>query len=425
MRKEDKWADRLKEELDDYLEPVPENLWNKLEAELQPASRVIPFWRKWQTAVAVAAAIVMLFSFWTVWLMQDVDTPELPVTADNHIQTVTDYSVQTPQAEPHAVLQRPRLMADARMVKADSQQEDVRPVTVAFVSEQFSEPADHNEERVDTSVSADVDESVRQDEAEVRSARTRSYSARNYKGTANRTARSEKHGLQLGVSYGNSLVSYNNTYSGFATLSRASVPPIADINNHPSADGAPSVYSQIMYNARNEEVESEIDHAMPVTVGATVQYRFNDDWSLESGLVYTLLSSKLHSGTGKTYIQSRQKLHYIGIPLKVHRRIWDNRYWEVYASAGGMMEKCVSASRTNIGVSVQAESRETEDLDVRRLQFSLAAAAGVQFKFNNWSGIYAEPGLTYYFDDGEETMTIRKEHPFNFSLQVGLRFTLP
>ena len=40
-------------------------------------------------------------------------------------------------------------------------------------------------------------------------------------------------------------------------------------------------------------------------------------------------------------------------------------------------------------------------------------------------GIYAEPGVVYYFDDGSNVNTIRKEHPFNFNIQLGVRFTLP
>ena len=42
----------------------------------------------------------------------------------------------------------------------------------------------------------------------------------------------------------------------------------------------------------------------------------------------------------------------------------------------------------------------------------------------NWV-FYAEPGVVYYFDDGSNVNTIRKEHPFNFNIQLGVRFTLP
>ena len=51
-------------------------------------------------------------------------------------------------------------------------------------------------------------------------------------------------------------------------------------------------------------------------------------------------------------------------------------------------------------------------------------AAGVQVNITPQIGLYAEPGIAYYFDDGSDVETIRKEHPLNFNLQVGLRFSL-
>lgn len=69
--------------------------------------------------------------------------------------------------------------------------------------------------------------------------------------------------------------------------------------------------------------------------------------------------------------------------------------------------------------------REEEDVKVKPLQWSLSAAAGAQFKITEKLGIYAEPGVVYYFDDGSNVNTIRKEHPFNFNIQLGVRFTLP
>ena len=38
-------------------------------------------------------------------------------------------------------------------------------------------------------------------------------------------------------------------------------------------------------------------------------------------------------------------------------------------------------------------------------------------------GIYVEPGVAYFFDDGSDVQTIRKENPFNFNIQAGIRLT--
>ena len=39
-------------------------------------------------------------------------------------------------------------------------------------------------------------------------------------------------------------------------------------------------------------------------------------------------------------------------------------------------------------------------------------------------GVYVEPGVKYYFDNGSMVQNVFKDHPCNFSLQVGLRFNM-
>ena len=38
-------------------------------------------------------------------------------------------------------------------------------------------------------------------------------------------------------------------------------------------------------------------------------------------------------------------------------------------------------------------------------------------------GVFVEPGMSYYFDDGANIQTIYKEKPLNFNLNMGIRLT--
>ena len=67
---------------------------------------------------------------------------------------------------------------------------------------------------------------------------------------------------------------------------------------------------------------------------------------------------------------------------------------------------------------------EQQDVDIDKLQWSVSGSAGLQYNFIDWLGVYVEPGVKYYFDDGSDVLTIYKDKPLNFSLQFGLRFTL-
>ena len=66
---------------------------------------------------------------------------------------------------------------------------------------------------------------------------------------------------------------------------------------------------------------------------------------------------------------------------------------------------------------------ETYSIDEKPFQFSVNASAGVQLNATSLIGIYAEPGVSYHFKDNSTLQTIYSDKPFNFNLNIGIRFT--
>ena len=99
-------------------------------------------------------------------------------------------------------------------------------------------------------------------------------------------------------------------------------------------------YQHIMLQNINSHPKTDIKHHFPVSVGITVQKELNNRLALETGLVYTYLSSDLTAG-GAAYYTQNQQLHYLGIPLKLNWNFLKKRYFNLYLSGGGMLEKCV------------------------------------------------------------------------------------
>jgi hypothetical protein len=155
---------------------------------------------------------------------------------------------------------------------------------------------------------------------------------------------------------------------------------------------------------------SEIRHKQPVSFGLSVRKQLSNGFSVESGVIYTLLSSE---GKSMDYPSQKieQKWHYIGIPLRGNWEFAGSERFTFYLTAGGMVEKCVYGK---IGSDKQT---------IKPLQFSLIGGIGGQFNITRHIGIYVEPGISYFFDDGSDVETIRKETPANFNLQGGIRFT--
>ena len=59
-----------------------------------------------------------------------------------------------------------------------------------------------------------------------------------------------------------------------------------------------------------------------------------------------------------------------------------------------------------------------------RLQWSAGVSAGLSYRFNDYIGIYAEPGASWHFRNGSFIESVYSERPLNFSLALGLRFYL-
>ena len=101
----------------------------------------------------------------------------------------------------------------------------------------------------------------------------------------------------------------------------------------------------------------------------------------------------------------------MGIPLRANWNFVDKDKFTFYVSAGGTVEKCIYGK---LG---------SEDLSVDPVQLSVLAAVGAQYNIGKHFGIYLEPGISYFFDDGSDIRTIRTDNPCNFTLQAGLRLS--
>lgn len=164
-------------------------------------------------------------------------------------------------------------------------------------------------------------------------------------------------------------------------------------------------------------------HDSPITIGLSLNKKLNKRWSLETGLQYTFLKSDFSTGE-ECRIQEVQKLHYIGIPLRISYRWGSFRRLSFYSTTGAQVDiplKGTLNTYSLIGDSVSV-NLDRQSLNAP-LQWSINASAGVQYHFTPHASFYIEPTLNYYIPDGSGLRTIRREHPVTFTIPVGLRLT--
>ena len=179
-----------------------------------------------------------------------------------------------------------------------------------------------------------------------------------------------------------------------------------------------------LYN-QGQEVKTEYKHHLPVRIGLNIAYALSDRLSLESGVSYTRLSSDMKDGTSTNFISGSQNLDYVGIPLSLKYKALSYGAFDLYASTGILAEQCVNG-KTSKDFVIEGNVKKTEQQNIhsRPLQLSANAAVGLQFKIADNIGIYAEPGLSYFFDDNSSLNTIYKEKPLNFNLNIGFRYEI-
>lgn len=158
----------------------------------------------------------------------------------------------------------------------------------------------------------------------------------------------------------------------------------------PGASPAPPLYSLTDYASK---------HHLPVCFGLNLQWHLHPRLALVTGLHYTYMHSEFSIPLYETTLRN-QHLHYLGLPLGLSARIWGNRHFQVYATAGAMLEKC---------------------LNDEPWQWSVNVAAGAEYLFHRRAGLFVEPSVGYYFDDGTRLQHYYKQHPWAPSIEVGLR----
>ena len=173
-------------------------------------------------------------------------------------------------------------------------------------------------------------------------------------------------------------------------------------------DGAPIIYL-VGYEERQK-------HYQPIAFGLSVSYPLSSKVSLSTGVTYTRLRSDFASIINGTSISQEQTLHYLGVPLNAQYRLLHYGNLNIYLSGGAEADYNIKAHLASEGV--------TQHIDRDRWQFSIQGGVGLQYNVLPQLGLYAEPGVKHYFDNGSRLRNFFKDKPTSFNLQVGLRLHL-
>ena len=164
-------------------------------------------------------------------------------------------------------------------------------------------------------------------------------------------------------------------------------------------------------------------HYMPINFSLALKYKLNHRFALETGLSYSRLKSEFEMGSNGNTINEQQTIHYLGIPVKGTYNIYSRMTWSLYGSLGVTTEIPVY-SPLNTSYYLHGILEATDKTTIcTPWQWSVGTGLGLQYNFTPNIGLFAEPSLQYYIPTSTDIETYRTEHPFGFSLPLGIRFT--
>lgn len=168
-------------------------------------------------------------------------------------------------------------------------------------------------------------------------------------------------------------------------------------------------------------VEHE-QHDKPITFGISLTKNIGKNWSLGTGIQYSLLKSNFTLGEGEYFINRVQKVHYLGIPLSTSYKWFNSKNWSAYSSAGIIFNIPMYGKNNEQYVTGITVPYKDSWHFIPSVQWSVGVGTGLQYHFApNWS-IYLEPSFNWYIPNGSTIHTIWTEHPFSVTVPFGIRF---
>lgn len=413
--KHNDWTEQLRQRLDDAEVPAPENLWDSISQQLDTQGQQQDTQGQQQDAedaqvakkphrVALlpwaAAASVVLIAGVGMWWQLRSNTPDIamlepaphPITLTDNKTVVADAATANTKASAtstHAML----AYKDNTLVPTASNKEEEKVMALTMAEQEVqSEPI--AEVSTTTSTPTATATQKNQRTTQTQAART-TYALPRTQHQASNTR------WQVGVGTAGNM----NRYKSSGPIYVNSLSAV----NTEYADN-----EMFRVSPYEQDTKDVTHHDMPISIGFTASYSVTPRIALASGLVYTLATSSFQHGASMP--KETQTLHYVGIPLNLSYTVWGNSWLRTYIMAGAQADM-------NVKATLKADGHKS-NIDNDRAQFSVTGGAGVQLNVAQQLGVYVEPGVRYYFDNGSAVQTIFKEHPTNFSLQVGLRWNI-
>ena len=406
---QDPFSEFFRQKLENHQLPVDANSWNEIKERLKSKRRIIPFWF-WLSGGAAVAVLALLFT-----LSPLSESPELMVkskTTDIKQKYIETERVEKQQIQVTTLIEKvPTKQTGTNNQLTNEQEQTIIETTFAQIHTINSDTTESNIIIENTTGNNLKPEAVAQTAIENKDSvidkkTTRIISNSLTENTIEKpiVKSKNKQSWLLAATFGPGGTNLSST-NGYAL----------EKNGNVGLSFASNSYTNIM--SANDF--SQKNYLPPVSVGLIIGKDLDKTISIETGLVYTYLVSTFENN-GVQHNNANLKLHYLGIPLNLVVKLWNNPKWDIYLSGGMMVEKGLRSIYTQNEYYGYQTYTTTAKTRIDGLQWSVNTSFGATYKIRqNW-GIYFEPKFSYFFDNNQP-VSARTEYPVVIGLTVGVR----
>ena len=190
--------------------------------------------------------------------------------------------------------------------------------------------------------------------------------------------------------------------------------------------------SNMIQQANSPEISDaqvKMIHNQPISFGLKANKKLTNNFSVETGLVCTYLSSQIKpiEDSNGYEVEGSQKFYYLGIPVSANYTFAHLKKAEFHISVGGMIQKDISGKISgdqqikNLYITTPVEDRISDKINQNNPQLSIMSNTGESYPVYDKLSAYATIGGAYYFDAKNKYRTIYSDKKLQLDLNVGIK----
>ncbi len=427
LNNNDAFKQFVKGKLADYKQEVPPNGWEELEKSILASQKTKVMHTRWlaSSVAAVAAALIGVFFLFQntkeelSTLITETKTEKTQIPSKKEEKSLITKQSQT------------RVEATATPLLADNASKLQQTTHQAIVTENKVQPAltvsdksleakediasEREESTIDKKRTSDIDDEKRQQM--IQDFINQGKESSSIIDDTKQIKRKNRFAISLSGRSGLSS-QQNNTLP--STL-RASV------------SDSYGMFTMSKMQAYNEDEkvnpESETTHKQPISLGVLTSFNITPKMQIETGLIYTHLSSETTNRSESFTNTEKVQFHYLGVPLNINYTLLSVNKLNLFVTAGTMVEKDINgkiryndekdiSSVVNGGYANESYAK----INQKNPQWSIAGGVGITYPLYHKTHLFGKVGGRYYINANNEYKTYYSDEKLGLDIQAGIKF---